>query len=399
MTEQELSRIILAIYDAASDPLQWPAFYQLYAQSVPVDFVGVQVHDLRRRCSQFISSHGQPSQFSESYREYYSRLNVWRDRGAHLLQPGRVVAADRHTPPDLLVKSEFYNDFLKPTGIRHSAVAVVSRQEDLVTGLSINRTTAHGGFDESSLRFTEALLPHLGRAASIQERLDLMAAEETVLDSLSYGVVFLSHRGRIVFANRVAETIFRAKDGMELRGSFIHASDVACDRRLQAAILAARSPGRHSCEPDALLVVRTSMKSGYHVTVYSIRARSTALRQGGVLVLIADPERECVLDGPVLMRLLGLTPAETRVAGLLTNGWSTARISGHLGIQENTVRAHLKSMFAKTGTRGQGELIKFLLTNFLLRAVVEKRRAENPPRAGINPVRGSPASGHDDLLT
>jgi len=51
------------------------------------------------------------------------------------------------------------------------------------------------------------------------------------------------------------------------------------------------------------------------------------------------------------------------VAALLINGHSTSEIAGQLRVQENTVRAHLKSMFAKTGAHSQAELIRLLLTS------------------------------------
>jgi DNA-binding CsgD family transcriptional regulator len=59
----------------------------------------------------------------------------------------------------------------------------------------------------------------------------------------------------------------------------------------------------------------------------------------------------------------GLTPAEARVAVLLASGLSLDAIAERLGIGANTALTHLKSIFGKTDTRRQGELIRLLLSN------------------------------------
>ncbi|HEU0202427.1 MAG TPA: LuxR C-terminal-related transcriptional regulator [Burkholderiaceae bacterium] len=59
----------------------------------------------------------------------------------------------------------------------------------------------------------------------------------------------------------------------------------------------------------------------------------------------------------MLERLFDLTPAERRVFGLLLADRSPREIAGELRIAVTTVRTHLQSLFAKTGTRRQSELV------------------------------------------
>ena len=58
----------------------------------------------------------------------------------------------------------------------------------------------------------------------------------------------------------------------------------------------------------------------------------------------------------------GLTAGEARVAFELAHGRSPAEIGVALGICINTVRVHLRQVFAKTGTNRQGALVHRLLT-------------------------------------
>lgn len=57
----------------------------------------------------------------------------------------------------------------------------------------------------------------------------------------------------------------------------------------------------------------------------------------------------------------GLSKAEYRVCSLLVRGFGAKAISGSLGVSESTVRSHLRSIYSKTNTHGQRELMFRLL--------------------------------------
>ncbi len=63
----------------------------------------------------------------------------------------------------------------------------------------------------------------------------------------------------------------------------------------------------------------------------------------------------------MLRVLYALTPSEVRVAAGLAEGRSLSDIAAEAGIQVTTVRNQLKSVFAKTSTPRQGELVAKLL--------------------------------------
>jgi DNA-binding CsgD family transcriptional regulator len=55
--------------------------------------------------------------------------------------------------------------------------------------------------------------------------------------------------------------------------------------------------------------------------------------------------------------LCELTPKEQRIAQLLAQGQTARQIATRLDVSLHTVQSHFKSLFAKTGTKGQNELI------------------------------------------
>ena len=77
-------------------------------------------------------------------------------------------------------------------------------------------------------------------------------------------------------------------------------------------------------------------------------------------MLISDPEDRALPDADTLMRIHGLTRAESRVAVLLLAGKTIKEAAAELDISAATARQHLKSMFSKTQTTRQSEFVLLL---------------------------------------
>ncbi len=56
-----------------------------------------------------------------------------------------------------------------------------------------------------------------------------------------------------------------------------------------------------------------------------------------------------------------LTSREQQVAHLVASGYSTDNIAALLGVEESTVRSHIKSIFKKTKTRSRIELTRLII--------------------------------------
>ncbi|NJN47274.1 MAG: helix-turn-helix transcriptional regulator [Candidatus Competibacteraceae bacterium] len=61
--------------------------------------------------------------------------------------------------------------------------------------------------------------------------------------------------------------------------------------------------------------------------------------------------------------MFGLTPAESRLTESLVRGCDLTQTQADLHISENTARTHLKSVFRKTDTSNQAELVKLVVTS------------------------------------
>ncbi len=80
------------------------------------------------------------------------------------------------------------------------------------------------------------------------------------------------------------------------------------------------------------------------------------------LVLLFWDESTPSLNGELLTQLYGLTQAEGRLAAqMVSTEGSPKDISDSLGISINTVRTHMKRIFAKVGVPGQVDLVRRIL--------------------------------------
>ena len=358
-TETELLRLALSAYEAAAEPALWPGFLERCNDALRSDITLIQVHDIRLKQSNILSAFGISTPFKQSYNEHYSKLNVWREGGRELYVPGNVNLDQEQCPRPVFERSEFNHDYLRRMNIAHSLGAIIARRHSQAPTLTVLRGSCKGAYGEEERKVAKFLLPHLARAWTVCERLELLAAGESVLDNLRVGVVFLGSGGAAVCCNRRAEEIFRAGDGLSLRDGRLWTWDRTASAQLCQAIDHALSPDR-PMGPAAVPAPRTSRLRAYQVVVAPLRARLrqfTGMAAPLAVVLIMDPERPGPAKLDLLIQLYGLTPKEAEMASRLAEAKSVEQAADEMGITYQTARTHLRRIFSKTGTSRQTELL------------------------------------------
>jgi DNA-binding CsgD family transcriptional regulator/PAS domain-containing protein len=358
-SETELLRLAVKAYEAASEPELWPHFLKGYTEAVAADFSVLQIHDLGKHISTVVSGFGLAAPMKREYNEYYSKQNVWREWGRALFAPGRVNLDQEMCPPAVAQKSEFYNDCMLRMGGAYTFGAVFAREENRFPTLSAQRGRSKHRFGESERDVARFLIPHVNRAWIVHQRLGILAAGESVLDTLPLGIVFLSPDGAAVYCNSAAEEIFRAGDGLFLRNGRLSAEDRIADARLRRAVKDALSPGA-SAGPAAVPVPRTSFCRDYQVAASPLRKRFrqfTGTLEPVAVALITDPEKQTPASTDVLMQAYKLTRKEAMLAAKLFEGKSLEQAARELAITYETARTHLRRIFSKTRTSRQAELI------------------------------------------
>jgi DNA-binding CsgD family transcriptional regulator len=179
-----------------------------------------------------------------------------------------------------------------------------------------------------------------------------------ILDVLPVGAILLDPSLHILALNRRAESILSEGDGLSARRNRLVAARPRDTRELQSLTAAA---GTEWCSRSVLALSRPSLRPPLQILVTRVAGGRGATPMTALLV--SDPT---VLAAPTVedvRRLFGLTAAEARVARSLVRGESLPQIARQMSVQENTVRWHLKQIYVKTGTHGQVDLVRLLLTS------------------------------------
>lgn len=125
----------------------------------------------------------------------------------------------------------------------------------------------------------------------------------------------------------------------------------------------------HAVAPEENAFMRCALPgSAHHFGVYlsnDIRPETSLDAFGRMLLammLLHDPRRRFQLDPFMVGAAFDLTPAESHLAVGLARGMSVNEVANARGVSTEPVRSQVKSIFAKTGTSQQSDLVSLLPT-------------------------------------
>jgi len=146
-------------------------------------------------------------------------------------------------------------------------------------------------------------------------------------------------------------------DGLVTVRGYLRASDAALQAALERLIAdaAAASP-----QSQALAPIAIKRTGGPPLIVDALSIGSVATGRPAVLLLITDADQPIAGSAGAALQLLGLTPAEARIADLVGAGRSPREVADALDLSLNTVRSALKIAFDKLGIGRQAELAKIV---------------------------------------
>ncbi|MDX9717906.1 MAG: helix-turn-helix transcriptional regulator [Thauera sp.] len=237
--------------------------------------------------------------------------------------------------------------------------------------LRITRGENQQGFSALDRARCEAFLPHLKRALRVHNLIDrsesLGSLYSQAIGRLSVGTIVLDDTGRVLEQNLIASQILMASDGLKIVGGRLEASYPSDNRELQQLIRNAFA--RHRSQEvgiaEAMSVSRPSGLVSLGVVVETVPTQEWMEGRGqpAAVVYIRDAAGKSMASSAAAKQLFNLTPAETALAMELANGLSLEEAAEVLNIRRNTARAHLRSIFSKTGVRRQTELVRIMLNS------------------------------------
>lgn len=374
--ENKVLDLVGRIYAAAEEPSLWPAFLDRLGSTVRGTVTAFVFDDLRGHASVAASVRMDPA-FSRLYEEYFSSRNAWAIAAGPRVQTGAVLTSQMILPDAELVRSEYYNGFLRPQDARHLLGTILFREAHSYSQVSVLRPGRREPFSDREVRLMQALMPHLQRAVRIHRRLVHLKTEgrfaSEALDRAPFGVVLVDSRAHALLVNRAAAEMLASGDGLSLRANGITAArsdESAALRKLVFDAVQGLDSGSLKSS-GAMTISRPSMRRPYSILVMPLRSESPLGEARAVAaVFVSDPERKMEPDRELLRKLYRFTPAEARFASHLLRGESVEETALGLEISMNTARTHVRSLLVKTGTKRLSELLRILvggLTSLRLR--------------------------------
>ena len=251
--DRELLALIDLAYDAATQPDAWPALLEGLARAVGCDVAGLNVQDLRGGPASVQHQIGVDPHWTSRYETYFAPRNIFLAARPDLTFSGAIRNGEAIVPDRQAMRTEYFNDFLRPLGILHAIGMVPFRTDRVASLLSIMRRIGAPSFADSDFSLLERFMPHLQRAISIHRRLEAVDLARTAaadaLDRMTFGIIILDRDGKPVFVNRQSESVLAQGDGLfARRPSASSPADAATLRRHRGRVRHRRggaAAGRH----------------------------------------------------------------------------------------------------------------------------------------------------------
>ena len=278
----------------------------------------------------------------QQYAAYYHALNPWLDHA--MRRPlGKVVQADAMLPREVLKRTEFYADYLRPSGTETGLGVTLHRDEPLTMFFSIVCADVAGDRLEHARRAMAALAPHLDRALRLRGAAPRMPGGSIEIDASM----------RVLRADAEALALLPLTEALRIGPhGRLCCTDPEVLTLLQQVLAPRKTPAtarRHLRRRAGRLPLRLSL--------YRPGIAGEAQLEGGRCFLRLDDPAAGLPSGVREFSILhGLTEAEAGIVAGLSGGLAPEQIAASRGTSPATVRTQLKAVFLKSGCGRQSEI-------------------------------------------
>lgn len=361
-----LSEAIGTVYDCVLAPDRWPRVIEAICSQLSFASGVLGIVQSRPVAHQFVSNYGYDDEWMALIPAYISEsVALW----------GGPVRIDSFPLEEPIVASEidqrrhwednrYYCDILKPRGLNEAVVVGLARNAHLNGYLAFNRHRSIGKVGPAERDYLRLLAPHVRRAVTITDLLDLKGLERatfrSVLDGMSSAVILVDEALRVVHMNRAAETLLAGRAPFDIVGERLSIAGADAQSALRGAVLLAAENETQLVRRGLGIPVRgpDDVAAILHVLpLHRGEVRSGLVQRAVAAVFVAMTGEENRTPVDAISLLYDLSPAERQVFAGIAQAKSIADTAAAIGVAPSTVRSHLLRVFEKTGCKRQPELV------------------------------------------
>jgi DNA-binding CsgD family transcriptional regulator len=365
---EAFSQLLSVLYAAPLQPSLWEDFLTSLCNHTQSRNGFLLCADARHGLSLYAQGGGMvlTSTDIDAYREIYAPKDPYR---IPVLLRGRTGVQDCEAlvPRATLESTDMFRDLIAPAGLRHPSLIVLTCSIRRLESVSFWRSEEEGPMDEPCIQLLNLLEPHIRSALEIRQVLGIahqkLSHTQMMANVTETATFVVNAKGQILEANSAAEALLISGKGLRLEGGILVASAKSDRQALRDLIRSAATAGfsQPALRPAKALSVSQGSSPKKLSVLASPIASSKLGQEMSILLLAGDPDRQMDLPDESLRSLYGLTRAEIDISNGLLTGYSLEEISILRRVGIGTIRSQLKSIFSKTETRSQRDLIRVLL--------------------------------------
>lgn len=396
LSQAQFDRAVNLIYDTLDDRAAWRSVLACLHEAVGGRAIHMLAFDAAHGALSYSDGAAMAPQIDLEYIQKYQFIDPrvglmrtqWADEWLH---------CHEHFDEAFVANDPFYQEFLLPHGARYLTACKLVENGEATVLLACLRRPGDGPMPADALAFLDRLRPHLQRAARLGLAQFVYSTQALVghalVDKLRQPVMLLTTGGEVVLANEAARCLLGSTSLVQVRekrlvlpqtyrSAFL---DQCAQLEHQARTAAGAAPDtafrslHMSSEPGAA----PDVLYGFFTLLVPERTLGSFGLRPLVMLFFYHPTSAQVIDSDLLTAAFGLSHAECRVASLLADGVPLKSIAETLGVQYDTVRKQLMSIYQKTATNRQPELVR-LLMNLPASAVKRALKADGGSFQGIS---------------
>lgn len=364
--------VVQGLYEAAAGARPWGA--AMGALDDVIGVLGSQMLVVDKATGRLLISetpdHTPPDAVLDYVREYH-RIDPHTQ---YLVT--RPVGEIMHTadlfPAQTYASHPFYRDFWTPYNVRSFVGTKLAEDERHVAAIGIMRSLDQPSYTSAETALVGRYLGHLVVAVRIARFLQKVHAAAVVGHGLMEGstrpMILVDRQLGIRAANSAARRYFASGSTFYAEDEVLKCRNARGERTVSSAVaqMLVDSAVTEKSTQVQRRAVRVAGKGNAFAfcSLWGMRPEFTMGAFGqspAILLTVCEPDQKSALDPMLVASIFDLTPAEARIGVELMDGPGIAAIAARLRVSNATVKSHLKSIFLKTGTHRQAELVRLLL--------------------------------------
>lgn len=305
--------------------------------------------------------------YTQAFIDYYHRDDPFR-----LIQGrfhgNRIISLENLVSYPSFLKTEYYNDFLRPQNIYHKTVIYLKSGTELLGIAGLFRPKGFGSFSEKETRMMRILAPYLSQGLKnidVFRRIQLENSIFKMADQDSFsGLIILNDSMGLVYMNKWAKDFCKMLAGAHQghrkpsngEGSYPLVPSLITENCYHLREQMKNNPLDIVPLP-VCRILKLSEYSQYSLSSQILTKEMSKANRIFYMVKINERTHEVTLNTGALERDFGLTKREIEILLNIFNGSKNAEIAEKLFISEITVKKHLQHIFEKIGVGSRTALI------------------------------------------